>query len=121
LFEGIDFNTTITRVSYREREVQGAGRQGREVEPRWPLSRRGDSPLGMSDHPQARFEDLNMDYFRKCMEPVEKVLRDAKIAKSQVRGRGQREGGERKMGMGEGDWDGLCIEGEAECVETPGR
>jgi len=26
-----------------------------------------------------------MDYFRKCMEPVEKVLRDAKIAKSQVR------------------------------------
>jgi L1 cell adhesion molecule like protein len=45
LFEGIDFNTTITR---------------------------------------ARFEDLNMDYFRKCMEPVEKVLRDAKISKSQV-------------------------------------
>jgi molecular chaperone DnaK (HSP70) len=45
LFEGIDFNTTVTR---------------------------------------ARFEDLNMDYFRKCMEPVEKVLRDAKISKSQV-------------------------------------
>jgi len=44
-----------------------------------------------------------MDYFRKCMEPVEKVLRDAKIAKSQVRGRGQREGGERKMGMREVD------------------
>merc|ERR1712146_641379 len=36
LFEGIDFNSVITR---------------------------------------ARFEDLNMDYFRKCMEPVEKVLR----------------------------------------------
>lgn len=54
---------------------------------------------------QARFEDLNMDYFRKCMEPVEKVLRDAKIAKSQVRqtdgwpegGRGrEREGGEKE-------------------------
>lgn len=44
-----------------------------------------------------------MDYFRKCMEPVEKVLRDAKIAKSQVRGRGQREGGEQKMGMREVD------------------
>ena len=25
-----------------------------------------------------------MDYFRKCMEPVEKVLRDSKLSKSQV-------------------------------------
>eukprot|EP00607_Mallomonas_marina_P003104 CAMPEP_0182437214 /NCGR_PEP_ID=MMETSP1167-20130531/84893_1 /TAXON_ID=2988 /ORGANISM="Mallomonas Sp, Strain CCMP3275" /LENGTH=658 /DNA_ID=CAMNT_0024630049 /DNA_START=78 /DNA_END=2054 /DNA_ORIENTATION=+ len=45
LYDGIDFNSVITR---------------------------------------ARFEDLNMDYFRKCMEPVEKVLRDAKLSKSQV-------------------------------------
>mmetsp|Transcript_7942 Transcript_7942/g.7096 ORF Transcript_7942/g.7096 Transcript_7942/m.7096 type:complete len:660 (-) Transcript_7942:121-2100(-) len=45
LFEGIDFNSVVTR---------------------------------------ARFEDLNMDYFRKCMEPVEKVLRDSKLSKSQV-------------------------------------
>ena len=29
-------------------------------------------------------EDLNMDYFRKCMEPVEKVLKDAKMGKSDV-------------------------------------
>ncbi|CAK9186840.1 unnamed protein product [Ilex paraguariensis] len=33
---------------------------------------------------RARFEDLNMDLFRKCMEPVEKCLRDSKIDKSQV-------------------------------------
>merc|ERR1711880_36752 len=33
---------------------------------------------------RARFEDLNMDYFRKCMEPVEKCLKDSKLAKSQV-------------------------------------
>lgn len=45
LFDGIDFNATITR---------------------------------------ARFEDLCMDYFKKCMDPVEKVMRDAKIAKNQV-------------------------------------
>merc|ERR1712078_167488 len=45
LFEGIDFNSTITR---------------------------------------ARFEDLNMDYFRKCMDPVEKVMRDSKLSKAQV-------------------------------------
>jgi heat shock 70kDa protein 1/2/6/8 len=45
LFEGIDFNSTITR---------------------------------------ARFEDMNMDYFRKCMEPVEKVIRDSKVSKGQV-------------------------------------
>jgi L1 cell adhesion molecule like protein len=45
LYDGIDFNTVITR---------------------------------------ARFEDMNMDYFRKCMEPVEKVLRDAKMSKAQV-------------------------------------
>merc|ERR1712025_128073 len=45
LFDGIDFNSTITR---------------------------------------ARFEDLCMDYFKKCMDPVEKVLRDAKISKGEV-------------------------------------
>ena len=33
---------------------------------------------------RASFEDLNMDYFRKCMEPVEKVLKDSKLSKSQV-------------------------------------
>merc|ERR1712051_728922 len=45
LFDGLDFNSTITR---------------------------------------ARFEDLCMDYFKKCMAPVEKVLRDAKISKGEV-------------------------------------
>ena len=45
LFDGIDFNSTISR---------------------------------------ARFEEMNMDYFKKCMDPVEKVLRDSKISKSQV-------------------------------------
>merc|ERR1712166_1105274 len=33
---------------------------------------------------RARFEDINMDYFRQCMEPVEKVLKDAKISKGSV-------------------------------------
>ncbi|KAI9081320.1 hypothetical protein K1719_036741 [Acacia pycnantha] len=33
---------------------------------------------------RARFEELNMDFFRKCMEPVEKCLRDSKIDKSRV-------------------------------------
>merc|ERR1712137_1206990 len=33
---------------------------------------------------RARFEELCMDYFKKCMDPVEKVLRDAKISKSGV-------------------------------------
>lgn len=45
LFEGVDFNSTLSR---------------------------------------ARFEEMNQDYFRKCMDPVEKVLRDAKMSKSQV-------------------------------------
>merc|ERR1712113_862169 len=45
LFEGIDFNSTITR---------------------------------------ARFEDLCMDYFKKCMAPVEKVLQDAKMSKGEI-------------------------------------
>ncbi|KAG5564063.1 hypothetical protein RHGRI_000285 [Rhododendron griersonianum] len=33
---------------------------------------------------RARFEELNMDLFRKCMDLVEKCLRDAKIDKSLV-------------------------------------
>lgn len=45
LFEGIDFNSSITR---------------------------------------ARFEDLCGDYFRNTLTPVEKVLRDANVSKSQV-------------------------------------
>merc|ERR1711971_804249 len=45
LFDGIDFNATITR---------------------------------------ARFEDLCMDYFKKCMDPCEKVLRYSKISKGEV-------------------------------------
>ena len=45
LFEGVDYQTTITR---------------------------------------ARFEEMNMDYFRKTIPPVEKVLRDAKMSKETV-------------------------------------
>ena len=45
LYEGLDYNTVITR---------------------------------------AKFEDMNMDYFRNCMIPVEQVLSDSKIAKSKV-------------------------------------
>jgi heat shock protein 1/8 len=33
---------------------------------------------------RARFEDLCMDHFKKCMDPVEKVLRDAKMSKGSV-------------------------------------
>ncbi|GAX82055.1 hypothetical protein CEUSTIGMA_g9483.t1 [Chlamydomonas eustigma] len=33
---------------------------------------------------RARFEELNMDLFRKCIDPVEKVLNDAKMDKGQV-------------------------------------
>ena len=33
---------------------------------------------------RAKFEEMNMDYFRKCMEPVEKVIRDSKLSKSQI-------------------------------------
>jgi len=33
---------------------------------------------------RARFEELCIDLFRGCLEPVEKVLRDAKLSKSQV-------------------------------------
>jgi len=33
---------------------------------------------------RARFEEMNMDLFRKCMEPVEKCLRDAKMDKSTI-------------------------------------
>ena len=33
---------------------------------------------------RARFEELNADLFRKCMEPVDKVIKDAKMDKSMV-------------------------------------
>ena len=33
---------------------------------------------------RARFEEMNMDYFRSTMDPVEKVLKDSKTSKSSV-------------------------------------
>ncbi|KMZ71680.1 70 kDa heat shock protein [Zostera marina] len=33
---------------------------------------------------RARFEDLNVDLFNKCMEPVEKCLKDAKMDKMEI-------------------------------------
>jgi len=33
---------------------------------------------------RARFEEMNMDYFKKTLAPVEKVLKDSKIAKGDV-------------------------------------
>merc|ERR1719329_977301 len=33
---------------------------------------------------RARFEDLCGDYFRNCLKPVEKVLKDAEVSKSEV-------------------------------------
>ena len=33
---------------------------------------------------RARFEEMNTDLFRKCMDPVEQVIRDAKMDKSKV-------------------------------------
>merc|ERR1712166_1299289 len=33
---------------------------------------------------RARFETMNIDYFNKCMQPVEKVLKDAKCSKNEV-------------------------------------
>jgi L1 cell adhesion molecule like protein len=33
---------------------------------------------------RARFEDLNMHYFRQCLEPVQKVLADSGLSKSDV-------------------------------------
>ena len=45
LFEGVDFNSNITR---------------------------------------ARFEDMNGDLFRSCIDPVERVLRDSKMSKDQI-------------------------------------
>ncbi|GBC24426.2 hsp71-like protein [Rhizophagus irregularis DAOM 181602=DAOM 197198] len=48
----------------------------------------GDNHLGDIDFytslTRARFEELNQDLLRSTMEPVEKVLRDSKIDKSQV-------------------------------------
>jgi L1 cell adhesion molecule like protein len=33
---------------------------------------------------RAKFEELNMDYFRKCIAPVESVLKDSGMAKNQI-------------------------------------
>jgi heat shock 70kDa protein 1/2/6/8 len=45
------------------------------------LSGGNDFSLNMT---RAKFEELNADLFRKTMEPVEQVLKDAKMAKSDV-------------------------------------
>ncbi|XP_047312809.1 heat shock cognate 70 kDa protein 1-like [Impatiens glandulifera] len=43
-----------------------------------------ENPKFYSTITSARFEDLKMDLFRKCMEPVEKCLKDAKMDKNTI-------------------------------------
>merc|ERR1712224_702275 len=38
----------------------------------------------LSSSTRAHIEDLNMDYFKKCVAPIEKVLKDAQLSKAQV-------------------------------------
>lgn len=38
----------------------------------------------MSTLTRARFDELNAEFYRKCMAPVDKVLQDAKVGKSEV-------------------------------------
>lgn len=38
----------------------------------------------MSSITRARFEELNADLFRKCLDPVDKVLRDSKFSKGEI-------------------------------------
>lgn len=33
---------------------------------------------------RAKFEELNMDYFRKCIPPVEQALKDSTFSKNQI-------------------------------------
>lgn len=33
---------------------------------------------------RAKFEELNIDLFRKCLAPVESVLKDSGLSKSQI-------------------------------------
>ena len=46
-----------------------------------------DSILNEADHQtltRAKFEELNMDLFRKTMKPVEQVLKDAGVKKDEI-------------------------------------
>ena len=38
----------------------------------------------MSKLSRARFEELNSDLFKKCMDPVDKVIRDSQLSKSDI-------------------------------------
>eukprot|EP00567_Pseudictyota_dubia_P000688 CAMPEP_0197464802 /NCGR_PEP_ID=MMETSP1175-20131217/64212_1 /TAXON_ID=1003142 /ORGANISM="Triceratium dubium, Strain CCMP147" /LENGTH=679 /DNA_ID=CAMNT_0043000795 /DNA_START=103 /DNA_END=2143 /DNA_ORIENTATION=- len=75
LFEGIDFNSTITRARFEDLCMDY-------------FKKCIDSLFEGIDFnstiTRARFEDLCMDYFKKCMGPVEKVLKDSKTSKGQV-------------------------------------
>ena len=55
---------------------------------------------------RARFEELNMDLFRKCMEPVERVLSDAKMDKVGLNSGGGGGGGGGAQEGGRQGWEG---------------
>uniref|UniRef100_A0A0E0DSH4 Uncharacterized protein n=1 Tax=Oryza meridionalis TaxID=40149 RepID=A0A0E0DSH4_9ORYZ len=111
LYEGIDFYTTITRARFEELNMDLFRKCMEPVEKCLRDAKMDKSSVhdvvlvgGSTRIPKttieidslyegidfyttitrARFEELNMDLFRKCMEPVEKCLRDAKMDKSSV-------------------------------------
>ena len=85
LFDGIDFFTSLSRARF---EVSAAGGALIHLRPRLSVqhstAQHTTIVINVLFPSTPTPQELNMDLFRKCMDPVDKVLRDAKMDKSKI-------------------------------------
>lgn len=81
----VDINTNLKSIGKLKREVEKAKRTlSSQMSTRIEIEAFFDGIDFSETLTRAKFEELNLDLFRKTLKPVEQVLKDAKVTKAEV-------------------------------------
>lgn len=81
----VDINTNLKSIGKLKREVEKAKRTlSSQMSTRIEIEAFFEGIDFSETLTRAKFEELNLDLFRKTLKPVEQVLKDAKVSKSEV-------------------------------------
>ena len=83
--EGVDVTKDAKTMSKLKREVEKAKRTlSSQMSTRIEIESFHEGKDFSETLTRAKFEELNMDLFRRTLKPVEQVLKDAKVTKSEI-------------------------------------
>jgi heat shock protein 5 len=84
-YDGQDITTNLRTMGKLKREVEKAKRTlSNQMSVRMEIESFFDGKDFSETLTRAKFEELNMDLFRKTMKPVEQVLKDARVKKENI-------------------------------------